>query len=299
MNKKLILATCLCITSISLLYAAVPVESPVQAREQAKKDGVDCIILVHGQGWDRLGERFRKQIWDDSQVQNAMGSKTVSSVLQVPQNLSKEENDNFEKNVRKKVGANVRSMPGIVFFDAKGICYASISGNDLPANSNAVASRIRQIIKLRKKRDDLMEKAARAKGTDKAKFLCLAGEIRGINRHPDLVKEIKKCDPEDKTGYVRRLTFNIYDVQGKIKNLSKEEGLKIIDQELKTPRLTNEQKQKIYGLRGTFLRRNKATPAELKENYKLMHNLDPDSLLGKAAIKAAEAFAQDPKAKKK
>lgn len=291
--KKLIATCCLFAAGALLLQASVRMDdSPVEARQKATRDHVDCLVLVYGKDWDRIGAVFRQKVWNQDSVQQAMGNKTVSSVLEVPQNLSKEENDIFEKDVRKKVGANVRSMPGIAFFDAKGFCYASLSGSDLPRESMRLAEKIRQTMELRAKRDALLAEASRKEGQEKARLLCMAGEIRGINRDPEILKELKKCDPEDKSGYVGRYTFNVFDLQPKLKDVSKEEGLKILDEALRIPRLTAEQKQKIYGLRGSFLRWQKASAAEQKENYKRMRDLDPNSFYGKAAVNASKAFAQ-------
>ncbi len=290
--KKLIVTCCLLAVGVSLLQAAVQVDSPVEARHKAMADKVDCLVLVYGKDWDRVGAAFRERIWNQASVQKVMGEKTLSAVLEVPQNLSQEEGDKFEKDVRKKVGANVRSMPGIAFFDGKGFCYATLSGSDLPKDSAGLATKIRQTMELRSKRDALLEEASRKEGAEQARLLCSAGEVRGINRDPEILKELKKCDPEDKSGYLGRYTFNVFDLQPKLKGVSKEDGLKILDEALKTPRLTAEQKQKIYGLRGSFLRWQKASAAEQKENYKLMHDLAPNSLYGKAAINASKAFAK-------
>lgn len=290
--KNIIATCCLIAAGTPFLQASVQIDSPLEARDKAIKDKVDCLVLVCGKDWDKIGEEFREKVWKTATVRQAMGEKTVSTVFEIPQNLPKEENEKFEKEIKKKMNSNVRSMPGIAFFDGKGFCYATVSGRDLPKDSSGVGSKIRRVMELRAKRDGLLAEASKEKETEKARLLCMAGEVQGINRDPDILKELQKCDPDDKSGYLGRYAFNIFDLHPKLKDVSKEEGLKILDEELRRPRLTAEQKQKIYGLRGSFLRWQKASAAEQKENYRKMHDLDPKSLYGRAAVKAMAAFAK-------
>lgn len=270
------------------LHAATVADSVEDAKKRAKESRSDCIVMVYGGDWDRVGKAFHDKCW--KAVVPQIDPKAFVSTRLLPQVSSKEaEQEDNQK--AKAFGADVPSVPSVFLFDADGFCYASLSGDLLPSTPTPLLTRIAQLQRLRASRDELIQKSQSLKGPEKAKMLGRAGEINGLNRPPDLLKEIQKCDPEDKAGYAQRYTFEIWKLHENL-DKPKEEAIAALDAALKSPALTAQQKQKIYGLRGTILRKNKASDSELKENYGKMRALDPQSIEGKAALQAQKAYTK-------
>ncbi|MEG1508198.1 MAG: hypothetical protein RR138_03140 [Akkermansia sp.] len=272
------------------LQAATVVNSPQEAKKQAKEKQADCIVMVYGGDWDRLGQNYKKKCWDMPSVQNGIDAATFTSTLTFDQTTDKAKRAEVDKRI-KEMAINTSSLPTISFFDKTGFEYCVLFGDTLPKNANALLTRIKQVQALRQKRDELITKSQGLNGIEKAKALGSAGDIGGIKRAPSLVEELKKCDPKDESGYVKRFTFEIWPLHQYL-DKPKDEALKAIDAELASKSLTASQKQKIYGLRSTILRRNKASNEELKDNFKKMHDLDPDSVDGKAAVKAMKLYVK-------
>lgn len=270
------------------LQAGTFLEAPAEAKTKAQAAKADFIVMAYGGDWDRLGKSYLARCWKPSV--KLISASTYLSIAVYPQNPDKKLQEQIDRQ-QKGVNINVSSLPSVHLFDASGFCYATLSGDQLPRTPQALADAIANLQSLRQKRDALIGQSASKQGVEKAKLLGRAAEIPGIARNQSIIKDIEKCDSTDKSGYVKRLTFSIWPLHDCLKK-PKDEALAQLDKELQTPSLTAEQKQKIYALRGTVLRRNKATAEELKQNYDKMRALAPHSMLGKAAVNAARVYAK-------
>ncbi|MEG0587210.1 MAG: hypothetical protein RR506_04785 [Akkermansia sp.] len=272
------------------LYAATFIGSPEEAKKQAKSSQSDCIIMIYGGDWNRQGKVFQEKCWNENILKTGIDSSTIVSTLCSPQTTDSEQNKQANEQ-KKNVGVSYSSLPALSFLDKNGFEYCSLSGDKLPRNATTLMARIRQIQALRQKRDDLLEKSKSMSGVNQAKLLGSAGEINGLNRPPSILNDLKKCDPEDQSGYIKRFTFDVWSLHQYMKS-SKEEALAALDKELTAKGLTADQKQQIYGVRGMILLRNKASADELRDNFKKMNALNPQSINGKAAVQAALIYAK-------
>lgn len=274
--------------SATVLHAGQYVDSPAEAAQKSKSAKADLIVMAYGGEWDRIGKAYFNKCWKPAIKMIDPG--TFVSTAEFPENPDKATKEKLEKEY-KGLSMDFGSLPALFLFDGEGFCYASLWGQKLPKSPSSLAALIADLQAKKKKCNELVAQGRAAKGVEKAKLLGMAAEVQGINRNPQLVKDITAADPKDESGYVKKLTFSIWPLH-ECFDKPKEEALALLDKELASPHLSAEQKQTIYGVRGTVLRRNKATPQELKENYEKMYSLDPQSLLGKAAIKAMKAYAQ-------
>lgn len=275
--------------------AAIKAVSVAEAQEQAKKTNSDYVVFVYGKGWDHLSTQYKARVWDQPETQAQLEPNTLVCEIYLAENPTEEE-QNAQKERNKGFGETVRSYPSVFMFGKDGSCYAALGGKDnLPNNSNAVARKMAQLQRLARKRDAIMAQAGKAEGVQKAKLIGTAYDLPNLrHNNKEMLKEIKKADPDDKSGYVRRLSFSAWDLHQYLdkEKFSKEEALKVMDEMLKDPAYTTVQKQEILGVRGTLLRRNKTEKSELSRNYLMMKKLDPNSMYGKAADQAIEHYAK-------
>lgn len=293
MNKLLLAAILLCGLGIPV-WSALPAASVTEAKAKAKETDADYVVLAYGKDWDKVGTRFKKTVWDKPGTFEKLESKTLVTGIEILENPTKEEEEK-QKSEQKAFGQGVKSLPQIYLFDKTGFCYASFYGEELPRSMEKLSAKLQASQSLRKKRDALVARSEKASsGKEKARLLGQAGEIKGISRPKSLVDQIKKVDPKDESGYQKRFSFNIFDYHKYLKE-PKEEALKAFTEVVNSPAYTPEQKQLVLGLQSTYLRKNKGTEKELQDTFRKMRSLDPNSLMGKAAVNAMKAYGKKEK----
>ncbi len=276
--------------SLSPCHAAVPAETVVKAKEQAKSSKADYVVLAVGGEWDKFSTRFKKSVWSQPESIAGLAPDTLVTEIVLPQNPSKEEAEAMQTQ-NKALNSHPQCLPSVMIFDQTGFCYAVFGGDTLAKSPPALSRQMQAAQKLREKRDQMIAKAETLNGVAKATLLGKAGEIEGLNRPDSLLKAIKDCDPEDESGYQKRFTFQPWPLHQYIKE-NAEEGLKVMDKMLSDPAYTTEQKQMILAVRGTVLRNNKGSKEDIRANFKKMKDLDPKSMLGKAAANAMEIYGK-------
>lgn len=149
----------------------------------------------------------------------------------------------------------------------------------------------------RKKRDGFLNQAKKQEGVKKAETLYLAVETdAGLRK--EALKQLKACDPENKSGYLSLLEFNGRGAIGHANKLAGEkkfdEALAWLDEQASQPKLNTEQKQWILAAKGNVYRRWDGHLKEMNQAFRAAHELDPDSVVGKACLRLAEKFYKQP-----
>lgn len=287
-NLSLSLLAALLLSSPLIAVETAPTVS--EAKVKAKEIKSDYLVFVYGGDWDRFGKSYKERVWAKPETLSLAQPNTIVTEYTYPEHPTEQEKE-ARKQLQKDFGQGTASLPSLYFFDKNQFCYATLHGDKMDKNPLLLAKRIQKTQNLRKKRDEYLTQAEKLSGLEKAKLIGAAYDIEELNRPQEVVNELKKCDPEDASGYQKRFTFDPWKYHSVFeKPLA--EGLKELDAVVADPAYTAEQKQAILGIKSTYLRRNKADKNEIREVFIKMKALDPKSIFGKAAEKGIELYAK-------
>lgn len=274
----------------SPLFAVETAPTVTDAMAKAKEIKSDYLVFVYGGDWDGFGKSYKERVWAKPETLSLAQPNTIVTEYTYPEHPTEAEKE-ARKQLQKDFGQGTSSVPSLYFFDKNQFCYATLHGDKMDKNPLLLAKRIKEAQDLRNKRDEYLAQAEKLSGVEKAKLLGTAYDIQGLNRPKEAVDELKKCDPDDASGYQKRFTFDPWKYHSVFeKPLA--EGLKELDAVVADPAYTAEQKQTILGIKSTYLRRNKADKNQIREVFVKMKSLDPNSVFGKAAEKGLELYAK-------
>ncbi len=284
--------------SVSLNAApksAVNLVDNYEVVQSAVPDG-GYVVAVYADGWDKYSKKLMQKLLKDEGVVTALDGCAVIS-YGVP-NLStdatnKERADKLGK--LKWVGAH--TYPAFLLYDKNGRHYATVLIPYSDRNDeDKIAQQLTAARQSLKKQNELLEKAKGEEGLAKAKTLGQSAEFANISRPDNIVNQIKAVDPDDKSGYVRRYSFNghAYAIES-AGTKDWQETLKDCEKKMRDKAYTVEQRQGLYATAIGLIRRHgdlkdqKKIPAYLKE----MKRLDPDSPLGRSAEHAKTIWVSE------
>lgn len=296
MMKKLFVALC------SILLLAAPVASAMvkapdfeKGSKKVKDDGY--VIVAYADGWDRYSEKMCKELLKSSPVSSALGRAVVIEVG-VPQRPSKERSERLQKRLGKlelPPGTHNTSYPAFIFYDKNGRRYSIICGSDMVfPEPKVLAQQIKARIEGLKLQQELLARAEKATGAQRAELLGQASVIPHVARPDKVVDQIKQADSSDQSGYIRRLNFQPWGfVEGLVKNSKAPEAIAKLETMLQDPAYSPEQKQIFYAVMIGFYHRSKSAEdkAKIPDLAEKMRALNPESDLGRAASTVARDWA--------
>ncbi|MDP6738666.1 MAG: hypothetical protein QF404_01480 [Planctomycetota bacterium] len=175
----------------------------------AEKDAV-LLVLAHGSDWNILGERMFHELWNDSDFASAVGCVLADvDVLQSPSAESKQANDARNKGWVEK-GSGLRTYPAILAYAPDGTLIGSRQGADLPRKVVEIRAVTLQFAADCRKWVELTAATAKAKaGADPTTELTLLIQRDGLPlaRHPSLLEDLRRLDPDDAGGHLARLSL--------------------------------------------------------------------------------------------
>lgn len=196
------------------------------------------------------------------------------------------------------------SYPAIYFYGKNGRYYGVICGSIMMKGQPAsIAKLMKEYINNYQKQQQMLQLANKEQGVKKAEILGKISEIEHIRRprkdDPNEERDddwddkyiagmIEKADPQDTTGYVRRLKFNMWGIRDMMKEKEEREILQEINKMLSDKAYTTIQKQAMCAYTLQLLRNSsrKDTAKDIKKYATRMYKLDPKSYLGKSAASA-------------
>lgn len=278
------------------LFAAKAVKTYAAAQKSAGKDGI--LVYCYGPDWNPRSVAMLKSLWESAELKRAAGDAAMVAApfYQNPSDKERNAAQETRKGLREPF---IFSFPAILMISQGGETYYIVTGKEIYAGKEAVAATIAEQLAHERERKELRAQANKAKGVEKAKLLGKYAETYGeaifterdekvacvdmgtLNRiRNELIKEIKACDPNDETNYVKQLEFDIFTTFSK-KTFPKEE--KISPDEaydfVKKNVVENEasyrpaQRQKLIAACASYLRRkdknDKRIPAMLRRIVKI------------------------------
>ncbi len=295
MKKSLIIAL-LTLSLIPCVQAAKVVKNYAEAQAVLTDDGY--VLVVYPEDWHKKGKEVGLKYLKSEAVLKAAGNAVI---IPVPRHqVSDDEVKEFRKKLLDKLPLpNVHSYPAFVLVDKNGQHYATVDAPFMRSGDvKKAAAELQKCITSKREQDKLLAEAAATKDPLlKARKMGRAAELPGINRPKDIQKKIKEVDPEDKSGYTRRLAYHPSShAEGMVKNKDKTPLEKIAELEamLEDSAYTNEQKQGIAATCIGMMRRS-GEPAQMKRiplMAEKMRSYAPDTVQAKSASIAVRQWVR-------
>jgi len=275
-----------CVTSA---FAAERVADYPAALEKAKSGGQDIAVLFHGSDWCLPGKKYG-DYWKSENFAKFAGQDLLILDIDRKESPTKEEEALAKKNEACPV--KPRSLPAIALFDHEGRLVALREGTPELDSLGKPEQAIQRAVDVRKKRDDFWKKAEGARGPQKAGILASGLDLLALGTGPKeiykpVVEEMKKADPEDRSGAVARYTFPGRKLLDKAVSDGKDGKFAEADAEIgdwiKKPQLTKDQRQEALAAKFALYQRWPEKKSELAGILREIEKLDPKSELGAAA----------------
>ena len=269
------------------------------AKELVKDDGF--IVFAYAEDWDKFSKHVCDKLMESEAVQKAAG-EAVFMRAPIPNFMNEERKKADKERFGPMQVGDAPSYPAIIILNKEGKPASIISGAFMrKAQPKKVSKMISERLEGMKKRDALLAQAATAKGIEKAKLLGESTDIPDITPYDNIgriAKEISNLDPEDKSGWSRRLK-DPFSFVGEIVGIERdkakgwEQALDKVKEYLKDPVYTTKQKQALHALAIGLLRRHAGLKgqAEIIKHSKELEALDKKSYVGRSAQYAEREWA--------
>jgi thioredoxin-related protein len=270
------------------------------AKAEAAKDNKDLLMDFTGSDWCGWCIRLKKEVFDQDSFKKEATKSYVFVELDYPR--SKQQSDAIKKqNKELSEQFGIEGYPTIYLADSKGRPYAK-TGYQQGGPEKYLAS-LTELQKTKTSRDELLAKADKAAGIEKAKLLDQALDVvekAGISGgYDDIRQQVIEADKDGKAGLKGK-----YESRKQLKEVinmanggDMEGALKKVDDVLKEPALTAQSKQEAYMLKANLLF-NKKDKAGTIAALKAAQEADPNSEQGKqipAIIEKLSAEGNDKK----
>jgi hypothetical protein len=277
------------LASFSSAVAAERVGDFKAALERAKTGGQDIAVLFHGSDWCLAGKKYADH-WLADAFPKAAGDDLL--VMDIDRKENPGAADEALAKINEACPVTPRSLPAIALFDREGRLVALREGSPELDPLGKPEQAIQRAVEVRKKRDELWKRAEGQRGPQKAGMLAGGLDLLGLGTGPKeaykpVVEEMRKADPEDRSGVVARYTFPGRKLLDMAVSKGKDGKFAEADEEiggwLKKPRLTKAQQQEALAARFALYQRWPEKKSDLPALLKEISRLDPKSDLGVAA----------------
>lgn len=271
------------------------------ALAQSKSSNADIVVFVHGSDWNRPGEAAAR-IWNDPRFMSAVGSGVLLLDLDRKENPTEAEKAVVKLN--EKGNPQVRSIPAVALYDSAGRLIGSYAGTAEIEAAGGLLPATKKLLAIRRERDEFWKTADGASGMMKAGRLG-----QGLDRmdqglgpkgvYKPILEEMKKADPEDKSGYIGKYSFSAEKLVDLAIDKAEKKEFAEADKEFAkweaNPRLSPKQKQELQAARFALYQRWPERKADLKPLLEKMRDIDPKSELGQAATNYLELLKAEKK----
>ena len=169
---------------------------------KGSSDKKDILVVFTGSDWCPPCKALKRNIFAKEAFMTAAPKKFVLVELDFPRRKAQDaETKKVNREVATKFG--IRGYPTVLLLDSKGRPYSKVQR---PATPEAYLKHLDELVQVRVKRDAAFAEASKLEGVDKAKALVKALNMVDASFHSfykDVVDQIAKADPEDKSGFVK------------------------------------------------------------------------------------------------
>lgn len=263
-----------------------------EARNLAKQHGSDIVVLVVGSDWNQPSKRYA-ETWKDASFAKTLPENMVLLCWDKVENPDEAAKAIAEKN--KDCPAAVRSIPGLALIDKDGRLVGTRNGTQELGEPTQLSLQIKNLAAIRAQRDELWKRAEQVQGIKRAEALGQGLDVMkqhlGHRKVYDPVfQEMKKADPEDKSGYVAKYQFPGADLAPHVLGnyVQKKlfvEGENYLLQWHRNPRLDPEQRQQLHAARFCLYQHWPEKQALARKALEDLRDVNPKSVMGQSAVR--------------
>lgn len=259
------------------------------ALEKAKTGGQDIAVLFHGSDWCLPGRKLAGQWQSDSFLKGA-GKDLL--LVEIDRKENPTPADETLAKLNEACPVSPRSLPALALFDREGRLVALREGSPELDGLGRPEQAIQRAVEVRKKRDELWKRAEGMRGPQKAGGLAAGLDLLALGAGPKgvyqpVIEEIRKADPDDRSGALARFTFPGRKLLDKALSQAGAGKFAEADHEirlwLEKPKLAKSQRQEALAARFALYQRWPEKKPGVAVVLREIERLDPKSELGEAA----------------
>ncbi|MEM1085898.1 MAG: thioredoxin family protein [Verrucomicrobiota bacterium] len=267
------------------------------AKKQAAEENKDLLIDFTGSDWCGWCIKLNEEVFQHDEFKSGVKDKYVLVELDYPQDKSKLSEETQKQNTDLQEKYQPEGFPTILLTDATGRPYAKTGYQ--PGGPEAYVAHLGELQASKTARDEAIKAAAEKEGVEKAQALVNAISAMGLNDvavssfYGDLVEQIKAADPEDETGFTKRIDTNkrFIEFENKLNGFGAQQdhegAMKLVEETLAKDEFEGEQKQQITLIKAMIF----AEQGKFDDSLKTLDEakaVAPDSELGQRV----DAFKQ-------
>lgn len=181
------------------------------ARTLAAREKKDLLIEFTSSDWSARGMQLESEIFSREEFKSAADNTFVTARVDVPEDPAKAglSETALQRNFELQTKYGIQNFPAVVLADANGVPYA-VTGYQ-PGGPAKYLAHLEGLRAKKTARDESVTAAMKLQGPDRAKALRAVLDGMGLDDamiaafYFDVVREIKKADPADPTGYAQRI----------------------------------------------------------------------------------------------
>lgn len=251
-------------------------------------------VLVHGATWQGASRRLVEEVWRTEVFREGLEEAFTLTEISVVQNADDATKKIFSEETKGWDAGTVRTFPAVQVFGPDGHLLKTLSGSDLrdvAASADRLAAAITHLGQASGERDRLRKAiaASASRGADVSSLIDSLNQL-GLMPEKDAVKIFRQVDPEDRSGWAARLSFQgwefIRGITGRIQKGEANAALAEIEALLANEHYEPSQRCLLLAAKGMALTALDRTE-EAWQAYRLGYAWDRDGVNGKAVIRHA------------
>lgn len=280
---------CVCVSPVAADVKVVDGFAAALADSTAAKRPL--AVLVHGSSWQGASRRLAETVWRAEAFRTGLRESFTLTEIAVDQNADEASRKAIGDATKGWDPATVTTFPAVQIYGTDGHLLRSFAGRDLRDIATApesLAKAIDAVGAASRERDRLRVDIVATAGRrgDVAPLLDALGAL-DVRPEKDAAKRFRELDPNDRSGWVARLSFTGWDfIRGISERVAKGEAQAALDEVeglLVDEHYEPRQRCLLLAAKGMLLATLDRTE-EAWRAYLLAHAWDPEGVNGKAVI---------------
>ena len=253
------------------------------AKKKAAAENKSLLVDFTGSDWCGWCIKLNKEVFQHEPFKTGVADNFILVELDYPKDKSKLTEAEIQQNAKLREVYQIQGFPTILITDAEGRPFAKTGYQK--GGPESYVNHLDELLETKTARDEAFAMAKDAKGVDRAKAF---GE--GLNvvpaayhdLYPDVIAEILKNDPEDKTGFKANQEFKAAErelekgLQSAMRSRDTHRALTLIDSFVAEQKLEGLKKQQTLSTKINILMQTKDVDALEKVADEIIA-VDPDS----------------------
>ncbi|MFM2170294.1 MAG: hypothetical protein RI957_523 [Verrucomicrobiota bacterium] len=263
-----------------------------EAQRLAKEHAADIVVLVIGSDWNPSSRRYAST-WNDGAFADTLPPETILFCWDKIENPDEAAKILGVKN--KDCPAAVRSIPGLALIDKDGRLVGTRNGVQELGEPSQLIKHVKNLLTTRVQRDASWKRAEQLQGVNRAEAFgqgldVMKQQLGHRKAYEPILQEMKKADPEDKSGYIGKYQFPGADLAPHVLSAYVQkklfaEGENYLLQWHQNPRLDAEQRQHLHAARFCLYQHWPEKQSMVRKALEDLRDVNPQSLMGQSATR--------------